>query len=200
MDSEQVGSDLLHGQPAGALVPTRQEETKALVVRTVRSVLTGTGQTLGVSYNWLVQHVERLGLAEEDVEALVSIRTEFRGQLPHAVKFLYQGLTVQDVCGCYRAQRSLETMEQRASVKRIAMLTRAFAEADPDNDDLETMILWAHKVISYRYFWVQYVDQSITILCAIAEKYGCATIGAALTMIESRHARHDGVLADDDAD
>ena len=55
----------------------------------------------------------------------------------------------------------------------------AFPEADPDNEALGEMIAEAHRVISGRYFWVQYVDQSISILCAIAEKYECvyATVG-----------------------
>jgi hypothetical protein len=186
--------------PGLSLVRTTRNETNTLVVSAINSVLAGTGQNIGVSKNWLVKHVERLALTKQDVETLVMVRTDFHGSLVHAVKFLYDGLTVDDVYGCYRAQRSLAETEHSASVKKIAMLIRAFAEADPDNESLDEMIIIAHDIIRGRYFWVQYVDQSISILCAIAEKYGCATIDAALAMVESRRAKTTGILPDEEED
>ena len=78
-------------QPTTALVPATRQEANKLVVSAVRSILTEKGQSIGVSKNWLVQHVERLGLNQEQVEILISVRSDFRGLLPHAVKFLYKG-------------------------------------------------------------------------------------------------------------
>lgn len=179
------------------LVPIKNEQTKALVLNAIKSALAGTGRSIGVSRNWLIKHVDELSLKEGEVETLVLVRTEFRGLLPHAVKFLYKGLSVDDVWGCYRTQRLMAESGYSASVKKIAMLIFAFAEADPSNEGLGEMIVEAHKVISNRYFWVRYIDQSISILCAIAKEYGCATIDAALAMIESRHAKKDGMLPRD---
>ncbi len=181
-----------------ALIPTTKEETKALVLSAIRSAFSGAGQSIGVSRNWLIKHVDQLALKQHEVETLVTVRTEFRGLLPHAVKLLYQGLTVEEVYGRYRTQRALAELNgnkhYNASVKKISKLIRAFAEADPDNEGLYETIAYAHELISSRYFWVKYVDQSISILCSIADQYGCCTIDAALAMIDSRHPKRAGML------
>lgn len=187
-------------QKGKLLVPANRAETRALVIDAVKSAIGEQRQSIGVSVNWLAKHVEQLDLTANDVEALIAVRTEFGGLLPHAVKFLYQGLTPQDVCGCYQARNTLAALNHSASVKKIARLVRTFAEADPDNEDLGDMIAEAHKVISKRYRWVQYVDQSITILCAIQEYHGCATIESALGMIDSRHPREMGVMTEEGQD
>ncbi len=188
-------------KPSTALVPTTREETKALVISAVRNILTGTGKNLGVSRNWLVRHAEKLDLTQDEVESFVAIRTEHGALLPHAVKFLYQGLTVEDVENCYRVNREMAMNgEQVASVKKISKLIRTFSEADPSYECLAETISEAHDLVSDRYFWVRYADQTITVLCAVAEKYECATIEAALSMIESRQPKWDGVVNDDDED
>lgn len=188
--------------PMHALVPTTRQETRAMVVNAIKSAMTEAGQHVGVSVNWLVKHVMELALKPEEVETLVSVQTEFGGRLPHAMKLLYRGLTAEDVYGCYRTQRALaerlEGHRDRPSVTMIAKLIQAFPEADPDNEDLDDMILNAHRIIGERYFWVRHVGHSITILCAIADEYGCATIDAALAMIESRHPKETGLLPEED--
>lgn len=204
MNTESSSAEDKGVESSNALVPTTQQATKTLVLSAIKSALADTSRSIGVSRNWLVKHVEQLALKEEEVVTLVMVKTEFGGMLPHAVKFLYRGLTVDDVYGCYRAQRALATMSSaprhNASVTKIAKLIRAFAEADPDNENLYVAIAEAHQVISERYFWVRYVDQSISILCAIAEEYGCATIDAALSMVESRHPKQAGMVAGDEGE
>ncbi len=185
-----------------ALVPATKSVTKAIVVSAVRNALTGTGKHLGVSRNWLIQHVEKLGLDQDQVETLVAVRTDYGGLLPHAVKFLYQGLTAEDVHGCYRTQRELAYYGKQfnASITKIAKLVRRFAEADPSDKYLAEAICEAHDAVSKRYFWVHYVDQTISILCAVAERNECTTIEAAISMIESRQPKWDGVVNDDEED
>lgn len=99
--------------------------------------------------------------------------------------------------GCYRTQRSLREMDFNASVTKIALLIRSFAEADPDNVGLDEMILEAHQVICKHCFWVEYVDQSISIICGVAAKYGCATIDGALDMFVNSHSQKWECVDDD---
>lgn len=133
---------------------------------------------------------------------LISIRTEYSGLIAHAVKFLHRGFTVEEICGCYRIQRELadQGKEYNASVKKIAKLILCFQEADPDNDNLAQVISEAHESVSSRYFWVRYIDQTISILCAVAKKYECVSIGSAISMIENRQSKLDGVVNDDEQD
>ena len=193
-------NDATQVESSRALVPATREETKSLVTSVVKAAVAGTGGNIGVSTNWLVKQVEGLSLKREEGETLLMVRTDLNGSLPSAVKFLNQGLSVDDVYGCYYTQRSLASSGISASVKKITLLIRHFAEADPSNEGLDEIIAEAHEVIKKRYFWVKYVDQSIYILCAIAEEYGCATIDGALAMVDSRHAQRDSVFVNDDDD
>lgn len=72
-------------KPEKALIPVASAQTKSLVLGVIRSAFADTGQSIGVSTNWLTKHVAQLMLTEQEVDILVMIRTEFRGLLPHAV-------------------------------------------------------------------------------------------------------------------
>lgn len=171
-----------------ALVPTRLPLTRELVVTTARSVLTGTGLHLGVSSNWLTKHVESLSLTPEDVETVVVLRKDFLASLSRVIKLLEKGMTVEDVYGCYEAREVLKRHELNASIVKIARLCQVFPEADPTFEGLGEMIAEAHAIVGGQYPWVRYVDETLYILCAIAEKYGLATIDAALYSVNHRTA------------
>ncbi len=196
---EAVGPKQVGVESGNALILATAAKTRSLAIAVVRSALAGHSESLGVSVGWLAKHVEQLNLNAQDVEELARVKTEFGGLLPHAVKFLYQGLTSQEVCGCYQTRNELVAQELPASVKKIARLCRMFSDVDPiDNEVLAEMIARAHAVISGRYFWVRYVDQSMHMLSAVPEQYECCTLEAALGMIESRHPKKMGVVSDDD--
>jgi|GEM_PF-5914761 len=159
-------------------------ETKEIVVSAVRTALAGTKKHLGVSRNWLTQQVYGLSLTVEEIDDLVSVRTSFGGSLRYAVKLMRQGLTAEDICGCYQTRNFLREIGLSASVMKLAKLSRTFKEIDLTNEGIGEMILDAHEVVSANYSWVKYVDQTINVLCMIAESFEVATIEGALAMVE----------------
>ena len=192
---------MISSKNAGALVPARRQAAKTMVKGVAQRALSGTTKTLGVSLNWLAKQAADLELTEDDVDMLISVRTEFGGKLPSVVKIMRKGISAEDAYGCYSVRASVRNQgsgrEYNASLTKIARLSRVFPEAALDSEQLDEILVNAHGAICERYFWVHYLDQSIDILCAIAEEYRCSSIYAALTMVNSSRALLDGVLPRD---
>lgn len=165
-------------------------ETRALVSTTLQTVLAGSGvRHVGVSTKWLIKAVEMLDLSEPELELFLSIRTEFNGSLPKTLMLMQRsGITAEEAYYCYQIVAELKREKNRGgapSIKRLAQLIHTFAEAEADNENLAELIEDVHRIISRKFFWVQYFDQSIRILCEVADTTGCASIDAALSQIDS---------------
>lgn len=187
--------------PVFAIVPTESVRTKEMVLHSMRNALQEQEiRNLGVSRAWLVKVVEELSLTEAELNLLLTVRTDYGGKLVNACQFLSKGLTVQDVVGCYRIRQELKSFDKEfsASIIKLSRIIQTFPEADPESESLTELLVEAHHLVKSRYFWVHYLDQTMNILCAIATHHQLATIEAALSMIDSRQPKSDGVVNDDE--
>jgi hypothetical protein len=186
-----------------------KEEAKLMVLRVLDDPAFSR-TLLDVSRDWLIREVAILGLQEEEVRSLLTIR-EFGGSVSYALRLVNEGFTVDDVCGIYRVRQELTDVLPPISNKcekpfipslcKIGELVRCFSEADPDNDSLAVIILDLHERIQKKrgYRWVKTVNQTIDILCGIKRAFPdtCCTLEGAISWIDRKEAVQCGVMPEE---
>lgn len=175
------------------------------VAELVTEALRGKEMTLGVSRTWLAQKAQALEMTPAELETMLQIRVEMHGSLPRAFHLVRQGFSPMEVLGCYCMRQALaKNHGLSASVGQLARLSRQFAEVDTETheaiEDVSAQVVEACQTVFDRYYWVQYPDQAIKVLCAAAARHDLATLEAATALIDSQDAVSRGLAEPGEVD
>jgi hypothetical protein len=164
--------------------PARRDAYPARIGRSLR----GCDVRLGVSAKWLATQAESLGLDDDDIDAVISARREYRASVPSMLKAIRHGVSPLALPGLYsvRDEAAALCAGPAFSLKWIYAFTETFPEAELDRADLAEFMVEVHQQVAARVPWVwKYPDDALRMLIRVSESYGSNIVDSCLGMLGS---------------
>ena len=170
---------------------TSVTNTRQMSYEAALSTFKAKGQ-LGVTKGYFVREVVKRDLPFEVLDNLLYVRQEFGAGVPDVLKLLDRGFDMDSIVEAHRARYMIQCegwhgKSANFSIRSILKFMSVFPEVE-DADDLSMMLQEAHAAVVEKLRWV-YPDESLKVLCRVAERYGITGLEAAIDALDLRTPR-----------
>lgn len=186
-------------------LPSTEVQSRHIVERVMSEHGTQAVARLGVSERYLRQIVADLGLTEEELSSMATLRVNHEAHFPWMVKLMKEEeLTVPEVGVLYEARNTIvgarngSKRSPPVTLRGLLRLGREASEVGLDDDSALASVV--DRIADHKPEWM-YLSTAVELVCDKLESMDIGTLDAALQVVSGRSDDPDiGEMAPDEDD